>query len=224
MDIESYTEFQIAITLMARPEVAHLENHVLFPYRDANGKAKRHFFDFKATMTDGTRTAIMVKSAYRYSQPSVAAELRLIARKVDTWFADDVVVMTEKHFKRREFYNAEMMHEMRWPDPVVDSAALRAIQTMVGAVRIGDLVEEIGHGGNGFRAIVRLIRNRYLAVADGVRISHEAYVSRCCNDAQRFAQPVRRALRIQPRGRGFSRWTPVLLVRDAWERPSLPTR
>lgn len=113
----------------------------------------------------------------------MAEELRLIASQVDTRFADQVVVMTEKHFNRWEFFNAEMMHEMRWPDPVVDSAARRAVQTLVGSARISDLVEAIGHGGNGFRAIVRLIRNRYLAVADGVRISHEAYVSRCENDA-----------------------------------------
>ena len=183
MDIESYTEFQVVMTLMARPEVVHVENQVMFPYRDLNGKSAQHFFDFRATRTDGSRTAIMVKSAYRYSQPSVAEELRLIASQVDKRFADRVVVMTEKHFNRWEFYNAEMMHEMRWPDPVVDSAARRAVQTLVGAARISDLVEVIGHGGNGFRAIVRLIRNRYLAVTDGVRISYEASVSRCKNDA-----------------------------------------
>lgn len=142
-----------------------------------------HDIVFGATRTDGSRTAIMVKSAYRYSQSSVAEELRLIASQVDTRFADQVVVMTEKHFNRWEFYNAEMMHEMRWPDPVVDSAARRAVHTLVGAVRISELVEVIGHGGNGFRAIVRLIRNRYLAVTDGVRISHAASVSRCNNDA-----------------------------------------
>lgn len=182
MDIESYTEFQVALMLMARPEVVHLENQVPFRYRNLKGESATHFFDFRTTQTDGSRFAIMVKSAYRYSKPAVAEELRLIGRQVGPDFADHVVVMTEKHFNAAEVYNAEMMHEMRWPDPIVDSAALRVVQPMIGAVRISDLVEAIGHGGRGFRAVVRLIRNRTLAMRDGVKITFEASVTRSGQD------------------------------------------
>lgn len=69
MDIESYTEFQVVMTLMARPEVAHVENQVLFPYRDLDGKSARHFFDFRATRTDGSRTAIMVNRRIATASP-----------------------------------------------------------------------------------------------------------------------------------------------------------
>lgn len=178
MDIESHTEFRVALMLMARPEVVHLENQVAFRYQKLNGTVATHFFDFRTTQTDGSRYAIMVKSAYRFGKPAVADELRLIGRQVGPDFADRVVDMTEAHFNAAEIYNAEMMHEMRWPDPTVDSAARRAVEPIIGEVRIGDLVEVIGHGGNGFRAIVRLIRNRHLAIRAGVKISHSATVTR----------------------------------------------
>lgn len=183
MDIESYTEFQVALTLLARPEVAYVENQVPFTYLCGDGKPAKHFFDFRATLVDGSCHAIMVKSEYRFRSPKVSQELRLIASQVDADFADRVVVMTEKNVSAAEFYNAEMMHEMRWPDPAVDGEALRVIQSIVGAVRISDLVEAIGHGGQGFRAVVRLIRNRQLSIPAGVKISPEATVSRSNHDA-----------------------------------------
>ncbi|MEX3314405.1 hypothetical protein [Sulfitobacter sp. PS-8MA] len=183
MDIESYTEFQVVLTLLARPEVAHVENQVPFTYVNADGKPAKHFFDFRATLVDGARHAIMVKSDYRFRSSKVSQALRLVASQVNADFADRVVVMTEKNVSPAEFYNAEMMHEMRRPDPAVDSAALRVIQSIVGAVRIRDLVEAIGHGGQGFRAVVRLIRNRYLTIPTGVKISPDAKVSRSKHDA-----------------------------------------
>ncbi|UWQ50652.1 hypothetical protein K3720_04390 [Leisingera caerulea] len=183
MDIESYTEFQVALTLLARPEVTHVENQVPFTFLNADGRPATHFFDFLATHTDGSRHAIMVKSDYRFRSPRVSEELRLIASQVNADFAERVMVMTEKHFTTAEFFNAEMMHEMRWPDPVVDGAALRVVQPIIGAVRISDLVEAIGHGGQGFRAVVRLIRDRHLAIPDGIKISYDASVTRNKQDA-----------------------------------------
>lgn len=183
MDIESYTEFQVVLTLLARPEVAHVENQVPFGYVNADGKPAKHFFDFRATLIDGSRHAIMVKSDFRFRSPKVSQELRLVASQVKADFADRVVVMTENNVSAAEFYNAEMMHEMRWPDPAVDSAALRVIQPIAGAVRISDLVEAIGHGGQGFRAVVRLIRNRRLSIPTGVKISLDAIVTRSKQDA-----------------------------------------
>lgn len=178
MDIESYTEFQVVLLLLARPKVAHVENQVPFVYVSADDKPAKHFFDFRATFVDGARHAIMVKSDRRFRSPKVSQELRLVASQVEADFADQVVVMTEKTVSAAEFYNAEMMHEMRWPDPIVDSAALRVVQTILGAVRISDLVEAIGHGGQGFRAVVRLIRNCILTIGPREKISLNAMVSR----------------------------------------------
>lgn len=183
MGIESYTELQVALTLLARPEVVHVENQVPFTYLGTDGETARHFFDFLTTQSDGSRIAVMVKSAYRFSKPSVAEELRFIGSQVTPDFADRAVVMTEKHFGAHEFHNAEIMHEMRCPDPVVDASALRVVRQVVGAVRIADLVDEIGQGGSGFRAVVRLIRNRHLLIPEGVKISYEAIVTREFRDA-----------------------------------------
>jgi hypothetical protein len=86
--------------------------------------------------------------------------------------------MTERDIDPVEYHNAEIMHEMRRPDPEADAAARRAIGELVGAVQIQDLVDAIGFGSRGFRAVVRLIRSRDLKLINNVRIAHEAYVYR----------------------------------------------
>lgn len=182
MDIESFTEFQVALALLARPSVVSLENQVPFEYC-LGDEVHWHFFDFRATLRDGSRTVIMVKSAYRHSQPEVRDELAYIASQVTADFADRVVVLTEKNLDAAEIYNAEMMHEMRRPEPLVDAAARRAIQGLIGSVRISDLVEHIGQAGQGFRAIVRLIRSGELKINRRVRLSYDSMVIRSSTDA-----------------------------------------
>lgn len=182
MDIESFTEFQVALALLARRDVVNIENQVPFEYRIGE-KVHYHFFDFRATLRDGLRFAIMVKSAYRYAQLSIQDELAYIANQVPADFAQKVVVLTERDLSPAEIYNAEMMHEMRRPDPFVDGDARRVIRGIHGAVRVGDLVDHIGHGGQGFRAVVRLIRSGDLKVHRRTRISHDCMVTRNSTDA-----------------------------------------
>jgi hypothetical protein len=178
MDVESHTELCVAIMCLSRPGVMSIENQVPFEWVGPNGKPAVHHFDFRVLMADGTRRAIMVKSEYRLQQPKVQRELAEIAARVTLEFADEVVVMTERDIDPVEYHNAEIMHEMRRPDPEADAAARRAIGELVGAVQIQDLVDAIDFGSRGFRAVVRLIRSRDLELINHVRISHEAYVYR----------------------------------------------
>lgn len=183
MDIESYTELQVLLALLARPGIAHVENQVEFAFTGRDGSTERHFFDFRATKVDGSRTAIMVKSAYRFGQAKIRDELVYIASRVPKSFADKVEVVTEKNLLPSEIYNAEMMHQMRRPVPDADAAARHAIRNIRGAVLIRDLVEIIGHGGDGFQALVRLIRSHDLKLTRQERISYETYVTRSRHDA-----------------------------------------
>jgi len=183
MDIESYTELQVLLAFLARPGTVHVENQVKFAFTGRDGGTDHHFFDFRATKADGSRTAIMVKAAYRFRQSKIREELVYIASQVPKSFADKVEVVTEKNLVPSEIYNAEMMHQMRRPVPDVDAAARQAIRNIRGHVLIRDLVETIGHSGAGFQALVRLIRSHELKLTCQERISYETYVTRSHQDA-----------------------------------------
>jgi len=113
MGLDSNTEMKCMLVVMARPDVVGLESQVLFEWDKADGSTGKHFFDFRVLSADGKRRAIMVKSEYRRRQPEVQNELAEIAARVPSSFADDVVVMTERDIDPVEYFNAEMMHEMR---------------------------------------------------------------------------------------------------------------
>lgn len=178
MDVESHTELNVALVTIARPDVVDLEHQVPFQWVKPDGKPATHHFDFRVVMVDGKRRAIMVKSEYRRRQTKVQDELAQIAAQVTPDFADEVVVMSERDLDPIELFNAEIMHEMRRPDPEADASARRVVGEIVASVRIMDLVEAVGLGARGFRALVRLIRSHELELIDKVRIAHEAYVRR----------------------------------------------
>lgn len=175
---DSNTEMKWMLVLLARPDVVRIESQMIFQWLDADGKAGKHFFDFRVGMADGKRVAIMVKSEYRRRQAKVQTELAEVAARVPRSFADEVVVMTERDIDPVEYFNAEMMHEMRRPDPDADAAVRRLLGEIVGAVRIKDLVDAIGLGARGFRAVVRLLRSHELELTLNVRITHETHVRR----------------------------------------------
>jgi hypothetical protein len=178
MDVESNTELRVALVTLARPDVIGLENQVPFAWVKPDGKPATHHFDFVALMADGSRKAIMVKSEYRRLHPEVQLELAQIAAQVTPDFADEVVVMTERDIDPIEYYNAEIMHEMRRADFDADAAARAAMDETPATAQIQNLVDRIGLGARGFRAIVRLIRSHELELVNKVRIAHEAYVRR----------------------------------------------
>jgi hypothetical protein len=178
MDVESNTELCVALVTIARPDVVGLENQVPFAWVKPDGKPATHHFDFRALMANGSRKAIMVKSEYRRLHPEVQLELAQIAAQVTPDFAYEVVVMTERDIDPVEYFNAEIMHEMRQSDFEADAAARAAMGEIPATAQIQDLVDRIGLGARGFRAIVRLIRSHELELINKVRIAHEAYVRR----------------------------------------------
>ena len=178
MDVESNTELRVALVTLARSDVVGLENQVPFEWIGPDGKTATHHFDFRVLMANGSRKAIMVKSEYRRLQAKTRLELAQIAAQVTPDFADEVVVMTERDVDPVEYFNAEIMHEMRHPDFEADAAARAAMVEMVATAQIQDLVDRIGLGARGFRAILRLIRSYELELVNKVRIAHEACVRR----------------------------------------------
>lgn len=178
LGLDSNTEMKCMLVFLARPGVVGIESQVLFEWVKTDGKVGKHFFDFRLLMASGKRIAIMVKSEYRRRQAKVQKELAEVAAQVPSSFADEVFVMTERDIDPVEYFNAEMMHEMRRLDPEADALARGVLGEMVGSVQIFDFVEAIGLGARGFRAVVRLIRSYELELTNKVRISHQAHVRR----------------------------------------------
>jgi hypothetical protein len=178
MDVESHTEMLVALVMLARRDVVLLENEVSFPWFDADGSERLHRFDFRVTLRDGRRIALMVKWSTEAQKPKFKSKTARIASQVTSTFADEVLVVTELDLDPIEVHNAELIHAVRVPEPDVDAAARRSIQTLVGAARIGDLVTEIGREGCAFRGVVRLIRSHDLQLVDHERITYDTLVRR----------------------------------------------
>jgi hypothetical protein len=177
-DVESHTEMQWALVFAARREVVDIETQVRFDWTHHEGKKKKHFFDFRISMHDGTRVAAFVKAAKRLESARMLRWLEAIAAQVPSEFADRVVVLTEAHLDPIEVHNAEFLDEVRESVPEVDARARREIQHLKGAVRIRDLVSATAAGGQGIRAVARLIRTNELELVHHVRIDHDALVRR----------------------------------------------
>lgn len=178
MKTDSLTEKRIALVLLARAEVADLENQVLFHWIDKDGTEKKHFFDFRATMTDGSRVAIMVKYHKKLEQEDFRDEIAFIASQVTPEFADRVTLMTEEHLDPVELFNATLFNAVRDPDPAADSVMRDAVANLVGAAKISDLIAHTGLGGRGFRAITRLIGNREASLQRAARIDYNSFIIR----------------------------------------------
>ncbi len=178
MHTDSLTEKRVAFVMSARPDIVELGNQVLFTWDTEDGAKGKHYFDFLVTKTDGSRVAIMVKYDKKLSLEEFQAEIADIASQVTAEFADRVTIMTEKHLDPIDLHNATLFKAVRKPDPETDDIMRDAVSGLVGAAKIGDLVEHTGLGGLGFRSIARLIGARELELQRPMRIDYDTHVFR----------------------------------------------
>ena len=177
MRVESLTEKRIALVLLARRDVAELENQVPFAWLEKDGSGHTHFFDFRATLTGGSRVAIMVKYGKKLEQDDFRALITRISSQVPPNFADRVTIMTEKDVDPVELYNATLVNSVRGDDPDSDAMMRDVIGSMTGSGRVGDLVDHTGLGARGFRSIVRLIGSHQIELQQRTRISYDCHVT-----------------------------------------------
>ena len=178
MKTDSLTEKRVALVLLARPDVVKLENQVGFIWEASDGSTHTHFFDFRATMVDGIRVAIMVKYDAKLKQEEFRAEIAEIATQVTPEFADRVTLMTEKHLDPIDVFNATLFNSVRHPDDEADTIMRQTIRRLNGAAKVGDLIAHTGLKGRGFRSIARLIGSRELALQERVRVDYDSLVMR----------------------------------------------
>lgn len=176
--VESHLEMNCALILSARPEVIELREQVAFPWIAETGLNRTHYFDFFVTLRDGMRIAVFVKPFRLSQKDKFVSETREIVPQVTSSFADKVILMTDRDINPVELYNAELLHSVRLPDPDVDCTARAVVEDMQGSATVADLVKEIGIPGQGFRAVVRLVRNNSLELIQHERIAPSAMLRR----------------------------------------------
>lgn len=135
VDVESHLEMQVALVMLARRDVVHLETQVPCQYVDARGRMQWHFCDFRVGLRDGTRVVLLVKPAEKAQRPAFRDIVARIAAQFTPDFADRVCVMTDRHLDPVDVHNAELLHGCRAPDPEVDAAARRLVRNIADAVR-----------------------------------------------------------------------------------------
>lgn len=179
LEVESHLEMNLALILAMRPQVADLECQVRFDWRRSKDeKLKKHFFDFRVTLLDGSPVAVMVKQSRKLRCPEFSALRDSVVAAMTPEFADRVIVLTERNIRSVELYNATFLDSLKEHDPEADDAARRAMARVRGGRAIGEVVKEIGMAGRGFRTVGRLLRQGELALSKVERITLGAVVGR----------------------------------------------
>ncbi|MCZ4368833.1 hypothetical protein [Sulfitobacter dubius] len=181
IEFESHTEMKTALVMLARQEVMDVENQIPFSWIDETGISRTHFFDFRLSMRDGTRAALIVKNSRKAAKQDFIAETRCLASQVTPDFANRVSLITENHLDPIEVHNAELIHSVRLPDPKPDAAVRKVIAQLDGAMTIKDLATATAPFGQGFFAVVRMIGKHELELVNRERIEPEVLVRRKFN-------------------------------------------
>lgn len=176
---ESNPERKCVLMLLARNDVADVvEQPPAVWFIDADGRNRRHTFDFLVTMTDGTKVAIEVKPLSKVEKYHWRERLRRIAEQVEG-FADRYMLVTEANLPPDAVYNAALLHAVRRDvQPEHDEQIRQLTADLHGSVTVADLVARSGLEGDGFRAIARLIGAGELIVAGRGRIDYPTFISR----------------------------------------------
>ncbi len=149
------------------PDVLHVvEQPPRICYRD--GAAWRHHtFDFYTVRRPDRRTLVAIKHSRRVERSGIRRVIKLISEQAGRGAADEIALMTERDFSPAERFNAELVHETRRSVAPEHDLHVRAVTADInGIVTVRDVVAISGLGGAGFRAVVRLLADRFFQLAN----------------------------------------------------------
>jgi hypothetical protein len=181
LNFESRPEKYAGESFVIDPDMLHvIEQPPRIPYRD--GAAWRHHtFDFYTVRRCARRTLVAIKHSSGVERSGIRRVIKLISEQAGRGAADEIVLMTELDFSPAERFNAELVHETRRASAPQHDVRLRDLAADInGSVTVRDVVAMSGLGGAGFRAVVRLIADRFFKLADPqCRIDYDACIRRC---------------------------------------------
>lgn len=176
--LESHLESNATYVLLAQHETADLqEQPPAVTYEDAEGRTRRHTFDFLQTLRNGTRILVAVKPWRRAIEKDLPRTLRLIAEQLgkgDLDIADRVALLTDRRLGRDVVHNAKLILSTRRDvDLEADAAVGEIVAALQGETTLRHIARASGYDGRGFRACVRLIAEGRLVVPEAARLAPE---------------------------------------------------
>ncbi|QRM31347.1 hypothetical protein [Microvirga sp. VF16] len=146
-------------------------------YVDSDGANRRHTFDFVVKLHNGTRTAIAVKPVAKVESSGIAETVDRIRDQCPRAFADRFEVRTGDHITRNRAANARLiLKSRRMRNDSAIAEVRRIASTLVGSVRVCDLLAASRNDGLGFMAVASLIGDGVLEHVGPGRISHNSAV------------------------------------------------
>jgi hypothetical protein len=178
--LESHLEAKVAYVCLADRRIVDLvEQPPAIHYQDAQGRPRKHTFDFLLTTATGLRILVAVKPWRRAVAKDLETTLQLIARQIPPLIANQVLLVTEQKLDRNKIHNAKLIHAVRRdPDPEADAAVGVHVETLNGSITIGDLVKSTGLAARGFNACIRLIDQGTLVPTGPHRLDYQSVVVR----------------------------------------------
>ena len=174
---ESSLEADLLYILLVHRDVDDIHDQPpAVSYVDAEGKRRKHTFDFRVHLHDGRKIAIAVKPERRVRSSGIERTLELIRQQV-TDFADQYQLRTERSITVDRSYNAKLTFRARkMRDTTADEKILRMINKCQGARTIRALLEHASLNSHDFNAVVNLIGDGVLKHVSSGRITRDSFV------------------------------------------------
>ena len=161
--LESYLERKIQTILSARRDILTIEEQPEpVAFVDTEGKRRTHVFDFRVTLSDGSRVAIDVKVRKKVKE-GFLNDLACIARQVDPSFAKGVILLTEEAATQASVVDGLILDSVKHDADYEAYAALaELVRSQPQPMTIRDLGASLRRETSGFRPVVRLIAEGFL--------------------------------------------------------------
>lgn len=156
---ESNLERKTALLLLARKDLWNLwDQPPKVAFTDKRGQTANHVFDYLAEFDGGRRVAIAVKPQARTERLGFRETLARIRAELPSYFADEVVLVTEKGLPAAAVHNAELLQMFRaCPDPKANRIVGDLLAAQQQPFSVADILAGSSLGGRAFRALVRAI-------------------------------------------------------------------
>ena len=147
-------------------------------YTDDAGKPKKHTVDFRVTMRDGTRYAVLVKPKRKVEACGLERIRDLLAAQAPRTFADRWVIVSEDKLPRHVVSNGALFSEVRSYGPYADDPEVAAVLAVVTEpMTVERAVELTGLAGRAFRALVRCALDARIQLVADVRFNYSAVIA-----------------------------------------------
>lgn len=154
---ESKLEHHILYLLLARRDVHDIwDQPPGITFRDGQGRVRLHFYDYLVRFSDTRRVALAIKPFEICQRIGFREYLQHVRAATDVSYAHDVVLMTDRSFRRVDALNAERLHFFRrHADDEANRIVAQVAQNLAGPTTIEAIVSATELGERGFAAAFR---------------------------------------------------------------------